>query len=70
MVERAIVGFHRDDAGDWVAELSCAHRRHIRHNPPFRVAPWILDPVQRQARIGSLIDCGLCETERPPDVVG
>jgi hypothetical protein len=38
IVERTIVGFSRDDTGDWVANLACFHRQHIRHNPPFRTA--------------------------------
>lgn len=30
-VRRRIVGFHQDEGGDWVAELSCMHRQHVRH---------------------------------------
>jgi hypothetical protein len=29
-VERAIVGFHQDAEGDWVAKLACGHRQHVR----------------------------------------
>src|SRR5204862_843380 len=32
-VERAIVGYHQDEHGDWVAELACGHQRHVRHRP-------------------------------------
>jgi hypothetical protein len=60
-MERTIVGFHQDDAGDWVAELSCSHGQHVRHNPPFRVAPWVLDDAKRAARVGSGLDCRLCD---------
>ncbi|MFT4728722.1 MAG: hypothetical protein ACI9UN_003235 [Granulosicoccus sp.] len=28
-----ITGFHQDDKADWVAELSCGHGQHVRHNP-------------------------------------
>lgn len=62
-MERAIVAFHQDDAGEWVAELSCSHRRHIRHKPPFQLAAWVHDAHEREARIGSPIDCGLCDRE-------
>jgi hypothetical protein len=60
-VERAIVGFHQDDRGDWVAELTCGHQRHIRHRPPFELRPWVLDTEARQERLGTMLDCGLCD---------
>ncbi|MDQ4098750.1 MAG: DUF3565 domain-containing protein [Actinomycetota bacterium] len=60
-MEQQITGFHRDDAGDWVAELACGHGQHIRHNPPFRLAPWVLDDEQRAARIGSVLECRICD---------
>jgi hypothetical protein len=36
---RKIVGFHRDDLGDWVADLECGHAQHLRHNPPGPAVP-------------------------------
>ncbi len=66
-MKRTIVAFHEDDAGDWVAELSCLHRQHIRHQPPFRVAPWILDDAERAARAGSTLDCPLCDRAELPE---
>jgi hypothetical protein len=62
-VEREIVGFHDDGRGGWVAELACGHQRHVRHDPPFRLAPWILDEEGRRGRIGQTIDCGRCDQE-------
>ncbi len=59
-MERTIVGFHQDERGDWVAELSCGHGQHIRHRPPFEVRPWVLEPESRGARVGTLRDCPLC----------
>ncbi len=32
--ERAIIAFHVDQDGDWVADLECGHTRHVRHTPP------------------------------------
>ena len=61
------MGFRRDEAGDWVAELSCLHAQHVRHHPPFRLAPWVLDDDQREARIGSHLDCPLCDRAELPD---
>ena len=66
-MDRSIVGFRQDEAGDWVAELSCSHSQHIRHQPPFRVAPWVLDDAARAARIASLLDCPLCDRAELPD---
>ena len=66
-MERRIAGFSQDDAGDWVAHLDCLHRQHVRHQPPFRVAPWVLDDTERAARVGSAIDCVLCDRAELPD---
>ena len=66
-MKRAIVGFHRDEAGEWVAELSCLHAQHVRHQPPFRLAPWVLDDARRAARVGSPLDCPLCDRAELPE---
>ncbi|HLI24072.1 MAG TPA: DUF3565 domain-containing protein [Acidimicrobiales bacterium] len=58
---RSITGFHRDEVGDWVAELDCGHRQHVRHQPPFQVREWVLDAGSRRARVGTVLDCPLCE---------
>jgi tellurite methyltransferase len=65
-MKRAITGFHQDDVGDWVAELTCGHGQHVRHHPPWQVRPWAVTPEGRQARLGAQLDCQLCDT--PPDV--
>lgn len=67
---RTITGFHQDDAGDWVAELSCLHNQHVRHRPPFQERPWVLEEGGRAGRIGSDLDCPLCDrAELPADLV-
>jgi tellurite methyltransferase len=66
-VNRAIVAFRQDDAGEWVADLSCLHAQHVRHRPPFRLAPWVLDDRQRAARVGTPLDCPLCDRGELPD---
>lgn len=66
-MERDIVGFVEDDAGAWVAELSCFHRQHVRHDPPFRLAPWVLDEALRAERVGAPLDCPLCDRAELPD---
>jgi hypothetical protein len=63
-VQRAIVGFHQDAGGDWVAELACGHERHVRHRPPFFPAPWVLVAEARRERLGTPLDCGRCDQEQ------
>ncbi|MEO5899833.1 MAG: DUF3565 domain-containing protein [Ilumatobacteraceae bacterium] len=66
-MNRRILGFTRDDAGDWIAELGCIHRQHVRHQPPFRDAAWVLDEHTRAQRIGTTLDCPLCDRAELPD---
>jgi tellurite methyltransferase len=66
-MQRGIVGFHQDEDGDWVAELSCLHNQHVRHQPPFQDRPWVLDESQRAARIGAELDCPLCDRAELPE---
>ena len=69
-MQRRILSFERDEAGDWVARLDCCHRQHVRHRPPFRSAPWVLDDAARAARVGTLLECPLCDrAELPQDLV-
>jgi len=58
---RNIVGFHQDAEGDWVAELECGHRQHVRHRPPFQMRPWVLNREERAAHVGTTLDCPPCE---------
>ncbi len=57
---RAIVGFHQDDEGHWVADLECGHTQHVRHDPPLVERPWVLSPEGRAARLGALLACLKC----------
>jgi tellurite methyltransferase len=66
---RAITGFHQDDDGDWVAELSCLHNQHVRHRPPFLDRPWVTTAEGRNSRLGTPIACPLCDrAELPADL--
>ncbi|KKX57360.1 MULTISPECIES: DUF3565 domain-containing protein [Pseudomonas] len=58
--DSTITGFHQDDDGHWVVELSCGHTQHLRHQPPWQSRAWVLDPLQRQEKIGLSFDCGWC----------
>ena len=69
-MERAIVGFHQDDEQHWVAELSCGHDQHVRHDPPLSDRPWVLTPEGREGRKGDRLDCLRCDRfEPPPELV-
>jgi tellurite methyltransferase len=65
-VDRAISGFHQDDAGDWVAELACGHNQHVRHQPPFKIHPWVIDAGGRSSRLGTPLRCPLCDRAELP----
>ena len=66
-MRRQIVGFHQDDEGDWVAELSCLHGQHVRHRPPFWDRAWVETEPGRRERIGSDIDCPRCDRAELPE---
>ena len=66
-MQRPIAGFHRDDAGDWVAELSCGHGQHVRHKPPFWSRPWTLTAEGRASRLGAELDCVRCDRFELPE---
>jgi tellurite resistance-related uncharacterized protein len=66
-MHRAIVGFHQDAAGDWVAELGCGHGQHVRHKPPFQLRPWVVTAEGRDGRLGSELDCVRCDRFELPD---
>lgn len=63
---RRIVAFHRDAQSDWVAELDCGHRRHVRHRPPLSERAWVQSAEGRRARLGTELDCVACERDEAP----
>jgi tellurite methyltransferase len=66
-VERTIIGYHGDEAGDWIAELSCGHNQHVRHRPPFQLRAWTLEDKGRTERLGTPLDCPLCDRAELPE---
>ncbi len=66
-VKQAIVGFHQDENGDWVARLSCGHNQHVRHDPPWQNRPWVIKPQTRQQHLGEKLECIKCDTDAPRD---
>ncbi len=66
-IARAIVGFHRDPQGDWVAELACGHRQHVRHSPPWQSRPWVETQAGRDAHLGKELPCSSCQMPALPE---
>ncbi len=66
----AIVGYHLDETGTWVAELACGHAQHLRHEPPRWSCPWVLGEEGRSSHLGTKLSCPACRMPRlPADVV-
>lgn len=65
-MERSITGYHRDEHGDWVAELDCGHNQHVRHQPPWQLRPWVNSADGRREHLGTLLSCVLCDRRELP----
>jgi hypothetical protein len=62
-MQRRVVDFYQDEEMHWVARLDCGHSQHVRHDPPWMERPWVLTDIGRASRIGSLMECKLCDGE-------
>ncbi len=60
-MQQAIIGYHQDDEGHWVADLRCGHGQHVRHQPPMTSRPWILTEEGRRTFLGTELNCKKCE---------
>jgi len=65
-MRRAIVGYHQDQASAWIAELSCGHGQHVRHDPPWQNRPWVTTEQGRAEHLSSELDCPHCEMAALP----
>lgn len=63
-MKRAITGFHKDEKGDWVAELECGHQQHVRHNPPWQIREWVVTETGRRNKLGDSLNCKECDKYR------
>jgi hypothetical protein len=63
-MKRRIIGFHKDEAGDWIADLECGHSQHIRHQSPWTLRPWVLTEEGRNAFLGHELLCVKCTLPR------
>lgn len=66
-MEQPIIGYHRDDENDWVAELECGHNQHVRHDPPWQLRPWVTSKEGREKHLGDMLDCKKCDRNEPKD---
>lgn len=62
-MQRAIIGFHKDEENHWVAELECGHGQHVRHDPPWTIREWVTTEPGRVSRIGTQLECRRCDEE-------
>ena len=62
-MNRKIIGFEKDDEGDWRAELDCGHYQHVRHKPPLVTREWVLTEEGRREKLGVELDCKKCDAE-------
>jgi hypothetical protein len=60
VTDRRIVSFRQDEEDEWVAELECGHRQHVRHTPPWQTREWVLTAEGRAGRLGTVLPCSLC----------
>ncbi len=60
-MKREIIDFTKDEEGYWTAILTCGHKQHVRHNPPWQIRLWTQTPEGRQKFIGFSLFCKKCE---------
>lgn len=60
-MKQEIVGYHKDQEDHWVAQLSCGHFQHVRHNPPWTIRLWVTTEAGRKAMIGHQLNCIKCD---------
>ena len=63
-MQQAIVGFHLDDEGYFVADLACGHTQHVLHDPPWQNRPWVLTEQGRKEKLGVMLECKKCDELR------
>jgi hypothetical protein len=67
--QRKIIGYHTDEERHWVAELSCGHFQHVRHDPPMTERTWVLTEEGRNQFLGYPLKCVKCARGQPKDAV-
>ena len=65
-MQQTISGFEQDEEKHWVAELSCGHKQHVRHDPPWQNRPWVITFAGRNEKLGTRLECKKCDMPRLP----
>lgn len=60
-MKQPIIGFHKEEVGDWVADLKCGHTQHVRHDPPWQLRPWVVTSEGRRLKLGIELHCNICD---------
>lgn len=60
-MDQTISGFHKDSENHWVAELTCGHAQHVRHDPPWMERPWVTSEEGRTKYLGTKLNCVRCD---------
>lgn len=68
-MQQPIAGYHKDEEDHWVAELSCGHFQHVRHNPPWVVREWVTTEIGRTSMLGYQLNCKKCDRNEPLDQI-
>jgi hypothetical protein len=66
-MQRAVIGFDRDEEGHWRALLACGHKQRVRHDPPWTVREWVTTEEGRASRLGMMLNCKLCDEDETPE---
>jgi tellurite resistance-related uncharacterized protein len=66
-MQRPITAYHQDEKSDWMTELSCGHKQHICHKPPFLLRPWVASPEGHGSMLHSKLDCLRCDRFELPE---
>lgn len=66
-MHQPITDYHLDEEQHWVAELSCGHYQHVRHQPPWMNRQWVTNAEGRAAMLGQMLDCKKCDDGCPRD---
>jgi len=66
-MKQEIVGYHKDQEEHWVAQLSCGHFQHVRHNPPWTIRLWVTTETGRKSMIGHQLNCIKCDNGAEKD---
>lgn len=66
-MKQAIAGYHKDEENHWVAQLSCGHFQHVRHDPPWVNRLWVLSQEGRDSMLDFELECKKCDLGLEPD---